>query len=131
MGFFFRLAGNTFFLTYRRCPLLIDEVILLLQEKVKNYGLNSYAICSEYHQDDDTVTVIESQKIKTHLHVLLKTDKRIDTKDPSFFDLKSVNSQGVLTNYHGDYQATKKETNCYQYYERYILPRTRASSSTS
>jgi hypothetical protein len=101
----FRLSSKKLFLTYSRCPLLVEMVFRQLKLKFSNNPIEKYLIVQERHQEAGVSSVQE------HIHVYLKLKKKCNIKDAKMLDL--LGSAGV--SYHGKYEACKNEKNTIEY----------------
>lgn len=77
------------FLTYPQCPLKPEEALDLLRGKLltKKRTIEEYVIATEKHADGND-----------HLHVYLKLNKALHTREPTWFDLNT---------HHGNYQGAR------------------------
>jgi hypothetical protein len=76
--------GKNIFLTYSRCPISNEEMFDYFQKffEEKKRKITYIGITSEDHKD-------EKEK---HLHLLIQLDKRFQTRDSRFFDIKKPQS---------------------------------------
>lgn len=85
----FRLDAKHLFLTYPRCELTKEQA--LEQLKNKTIDIKHYVIGRELHEDGHP-----------HLHVYLALNRKKNTQNPAFYDLRQD-----ATVYHGNYQAAR------------------------
>jgi hypothetical protein len=101
----FRLTAKELFLTYPACPILPSEALELIRDIVEEYDLQKYIITQETHGNNSA-----SVNVGTHLHAYLKLGRRVDTKNPRFFDLQVLSDL-----FHGQYERVKNTTRVIQY----------------
>lgn len=116
----FRLASKTVLLTYPQCPIPLDLMFekITTKELFTKYGILNYAIVLEMHEDGNP-----------HIHALIEFSKKIDTKNPRFFDLvfykQSVDESGAIVQeplfLHGSYEGAKSKVNALQYVTKEIF----------
>lgn len=96
----FRFAASTVFLTYSQTPgkLTPDMLLAKISEKV---GVEQYLIAQERHED-----------LGYHLHAYFKFDKKLDTRDPRFFDVKYYRV------YHPNVQRVKRKYSLWRYIKK-------------
>nr|AYP63904.1 RepA [Alfalfa leaf curl virus] len=97
----FRLQGKSIFLTYPQCPLIPIFLIDYLYQLLKNWDPTYARVCREEHQSGEP-----------HLHCLVQMGKKIDIKDPRFFDIKDPN--GIST-YHPNTQIPRRDADVADY----------------
>nr|ANA76338.1 replication-associated protein [Euphorbia caput-medusae latent virus] len=97
----FRLQGKSIFLTYPKCPLLPIFLIDYLYQLLNNFNPTYARVCTENHQDGEP-----------HLHCLVQMDKRFNTTNQRFFDIKDPN--GVAT-YHPNCQVPRRDADVADY----------------
>nr|AYP63987.1 RepA [Alfalfa leaf curl virus] len=120
----FRIQGKSIFLTYPQCPLIPIFLIDYLFQLLKNWDPTYARVCREEHQSGEP-----------HLHCLVQMDKKIDIKDPRFFDVKDPNG---ISYYHPNTQVPRRDADVADYIskggvfeERGILRASRRSPKKS
>lgn len=96
----FRIRSNELFLTYSQCPLSPNDALLQLKSLLKTYQIESYLISQEDHQDNKGV----------HLHCYIRTNRKVDIKNPTRLDLVEVDPVEDGTRYHGNYKSVTKNS---------------------
>jgi hypothetical protein len=104
----FLLSAKKLYLTYSKCPLELETIIQLLKEKLSSYILEEWVVVREFHENGDP-----------HLHVYLKTLKKVIIKSPIFLDIK----HDSLT-WHGNYQTARKPNQVIEYMLKGIKSKT-------
>lgn len=86
----FRISSKTLALTYPQCDLGKEEALGLIQRKLQEHNILDYLVAQENHKDGGK-----------HLHMYIKLDKKLDSRDAACLDLNGN---------HGHYKgATKVE----------------------
>lgn len=96
----FLLSAKNLYLTYSNCELELDEIIILLKNKLSSYVVKEHLLVREYHASREP-----------HVHVYLKLLKKTNIYSETFLDLK--NSSGKI--YHGNYQSARKPNQVIEY----------------
>nr|AJW66425.1 RepA protein [Mulberry mosaic dwarf associated virus] len=86
----FRLAAKNVFLTFPQCPESITWVMSHLLQILNSYTVKYACVAEEKHKDDNS-----------HFHAIVQLDKKLETRNPNFFDLPQEHSSGT---YHPNVQ---------------------------
>lgn len=109
----FRLSARSVFLTFPKCEESIDFVTNRLLEKVVKHKIKEFIIVKELHKDGDT-----------HFHVYLKMEKKMEIKNPNFFDINFVREEDgeiIKGSCHGKYERAKKRDDIISYITKDIF----------
>lgn len=98
----FRINAQNVFLTYPKCWLSKEEALELLLDSLN--GVDYVVVAFERHSNGDP-----------HLHVQIHFIKKMDFRKENAFDLWGFDDQNNLTNFHGNYQATRSLKHVAQY----------------
>lgn len=96
----FRLASKSVFLTYPKCPLTKEELLLHLQ--TLTVDIKEYVIAEEEHKDGEP-----------HLHAVLIFERKFDTMDQRYFDVTKEDKV-----YHPNIQSTKDRAAAIEYVKK-------------
>jgi len=89
----FRLNTRNVFLTYPKCKMTKENALAKLTARLAS---NYTVVGHELHEDGSD-----------HLHALMQLEKKMDSRNPSFFDLEDEDEDGNALNYHGNYQSAR------------------------
>ncbi|AUM61648.1 Rep [uncultured virus] len=90
----FRLNSKNLFLTYPRCNIARETILVHLQDKFKE-NLEEYLIVQEMHKDGEI-----------HIHAYLGLKQKINYKDPKCLD---------ILDHHGEYESMKNKEKTIEY----------------
>lgn len=111
----FRLCSKSVFLTFSRCGLELETIKNQLQNKVKEKDptnfITHYVACKERHEN---ISIINETPY--HVHGFFEFSKKVDTKDPLFFDIKGYDiSKKKESIFHPNVQSAKSRKNVIKY----------------
>lgn len=104
----FLMSAKKFYLTYSKCALELETLIILLKEILSSYMVEEWVVVREFHENGDP-----------HVHVYLKTLKKAIIKSSTFLDLKHDSFT-----YHGNYQTARKPNEVLEYMLKSIKSKT-------
>lgn len=90
----FRLNSSNLFLTYPKCNLSRENVLMFMQDKFKD-NLKEYLIVQEVHKDGEL-----------HIHCYIQLNKKIDYNNPNCLD---------IIDFHGSYESMKNKQKTIEY----------------
>lgn len=111
----FRIRSKKFFLTYPRCNLNLEDVLLQLQEKVKEKSILSFnlqALSKEKHDSEANLkesSLVKAPKDLFHIHVFFEVESTLDVGNSAFFDLQDPKNPTKV--YHGHQESARKKNN--------------------
>jgi hypothetical protein len=110
----YRFSSKSGMLTYSRCGLTIDFVNSHMQELLSPFDLIDLVVSKESHSLDDSA--VSKAKYIFHYHVYFKVKRKLDIKNPRYFDIPSE----VLgeRNYHPN---TKSNIKNHSHIVHYVL----------
>nr|QFR15876.1 RepA [Tomato associated geminivirus 2] len=97
----FKIQGKSFFLTYPKCPLIPIFIIDYFYQLLRDHTVTYVRACTENHQDGEP-----------HIHCLVQTEKRFQTKNQRFFDISDPNGSGI---YHPNIQVPRRDADVADY----------------
>jgi hypothetical protein len=83
----YRFSAKAGMLTYSRCGLTIDFVNSHMQELLSPFDLIDLVVSKESHSLDDSA--VSKAKYSFHYHVYFKVKRKLDIKNPRYFDIPS------------------------------------------
>jgi hypothetical protein len=83
----YRFSSKAGMLTYSRCGLSIDFVNSYMQELLSPFDLIDLVVSKESHSLDDSA--VSKAKYSFHYHVYFKVKRKLDIKNPRYFDIPS------------------------------------------
>lgn len=111
----FRFSSKSAFLTYSRCGLALENVKNQIQLKIKEKDptnrVLSYVACKERHANVSAIN-----EVPFHVHGFFEFLKKVDTKDPLFFDVKgydTLEKKEII--FHPNVQSPKSRKNVIKY----------------
>ncbi|QFR15872.1 replication-associated protein [Tomato associated geminivirus 2] len=97
----FKIQGKSFFLTYPKCPLIPIFIIDYFYQLLRDHTVTYVRACTENHQDGEP-----------HIHCLVQTEKRFQTKNQRFFDISDPNGSRI---YHPNIQVPRRDADVADY----------------
>lgn len=98
------MRGKSFFLTYPKCSMTKEEVLLDLKER--DLEMDEYVIAEEVHEDGTP-----------HLHVYLKLKENLEVVTTDFWDMGETKEKRYV-NYHGNYQTVRSNRAVMKYCQK-------------
>jgi len=99
----FRISAKQFFITYPRCDLDVEDVLARLNQlaTMKERDIGRYVMATEKHQDEGK-----------HIHVYLKSSRKLNVRNEYYFDLKKRNGRGA---FHPNIQSCRSPSKVMKY----------------